>query len=87
MVLGLDAGPPRYKVGMLPTCDVLLSTNILKFILDLNLIFHEKMNYFKQFYSFSLDSLRRQSSEWGRNALLAVQQVWVSPEHTVCKIN
>ena len=36
-------------------------------------------NYFKQFYSFSLDSLRRQCSEWGRNALLAVQQMWMSP--------
>lgn len=42
MVLGPDAGPPKHKVGLLPTCDIHLSTEILRFKLDLNPIFYGK---------------------------------------------
>jgi len=42
VILGLDAGPPKYKVGLLPTCDIHLSTDILQFKLDLNPTFHGK---------------------------------------------
>lgn len=42
MVLGLDVWPPTYKVGLLPTCDIHLSTDILRFKFDLNPIFHGK---------------------------------------------
>jgi len=42
VVLGLDAGPPQYKVGSLSTCDIHISTDILRFKLDLNPIFNGK---------------------------------------------
>jgi hypothetical protein len=45
---------------------------------------NRKINYLKKFYGFNLDGLRRQGSEWGCNAFLGVQQMWMPPQNTIC---